>query len=817
MNLCISAIFALIYLLLQNGRNFAKGIEYKAENHKITQNKNKSTPKLITVDVTKQRSNDQYRYEYKFYKLSHTFIAEPGHLIEKVTFQDSVLWDSKDYGNCYSNQVFVGRDEKGKKVFRIYFPTDAPKICATFLPEPVKDYETVEGRESESKYEKLHESIPPKPKRRQSVYYPLLNRLYQPSTGPQTFQDPESYYEMGPGREMKPEEKLKAELGPESESAGGIDIQHIRSILKDIQRKIGSVTPPIPEPKTESTKPKLVTLEVKNKKSTEEIDYEYDEKHRTHTFTPNKGYLIHDVTRKGKVMWECENGVYPERVLIFLDANGEPALRLQFPGDVPSQTQPQIPESEPEPLLEPDHTSRVRDTFQLPGSGTDATEFFSPRRTEETMRHAQSDPESFFKPIHTHLSDSRERIVHLDSDRVMPHKRTLRPEPRIRVSVPPPKPEPDKDTEPIYRSDLIDSVAEPQHTPEKPTVVPSTYKSGEFVYSKDPARLFLDFTKRTDVFKYDTHVSNHIYTPTTPHIFNKVSILNPHPLATLDIWETETPEEFAYRVEQFGFHHVLIYSNNGNYVLFDRDDNDNWTRHDFPKVKGAPISSLRLEHKVAKFDDEGKVDSAVLLKKLIQVDIARKFNTFMSEYTKEGNVYTFRPGEGYVISAVMDSSSDTYLGQHDVTEDMLTLKLLDGSTKTFKRVGKKWLDFMFDHTVDNTKKLPFVLNLSTQSRFATYEFETDIENKTMMCTVKEGYAIKEVAWLESEYQFFRHDKKVWSTEDPLYFARRVFVKNLGLGEKVITIDMFNGLQLTFRRSIWGVKWDFMGSKVIRGQ
>ncbi|BAM41487.1 uncharacterized protein TOT_030000749 [Theileria orientalis strain Shintoku] len=90
----------------------------------------------------------------------------------------------------------------------------------------------------------------------------------------------------------------------------------------------------------ETTKPKLVTLDIKNKKSTEEIDYEYDEKHRTHTFTPNKGYLIHDVTRKGKVMWECEKGVYPEMVLILPNEEGEPVLRFKFPKieDTPDET-----------------------------------------------------------------------------------------------------------------------------------------------------------------------------------------------------------------------------------------------------------------------------------------------------------------------------------------------------------------------------------------------------------------------------------------------------------------------------------------------
>ncbi|UKK01518.2 hypothetical protein MACK_002334 [Theileria orientalis] len=81
----------------------------------------------------------------------------------------------------------------------------------------------------------------------------------------------------------------------------------------------------------ETGKPRLVTLDIRNKKSTQEVKYKYDEKHSTHIFTPNKGYLIHDVMRKGKLMWVCENGVYPEKVLIFPDKKGELILRFKFP------------------------------------------------------------------------------------------------------------------------------------------------------------------------------------------------------------------------------------------------------------------------------------------------------------------------------------------------------------------------------------------------------------------------------------------------------------------------------------------------------
>nr|PVC50499.1 hypothetical protein MACL_00002231 [Theileria orientalis] len=93
--------------------------------------------------------------------------------------------------------------------------------------------------------------------------------------------------------------------------------------------------PPKPvEP--EPTKPILFTLDVKIKRNTNEFLYHYDERYRTHTFTPNKGFAIDRVVKGRHHVWQCENGVYPEKVLIIPDQDGEPVLRFMFPKSVPT-------------------------------------------------------------------------------------------------------------------------------------------------------------------------------------------------------------------------------------------------------------------------------------------------------------------------------------------------------------------------------------------------------------------------------------------------------------------------------------------------
>ncbi|UKJ89164.2 hypothetical protein MACJ_002411 [Theileria orientalis] len=218
MDLCISIIFFAI-LLLQNETNFVDCSEFIILDHRNTRHLENLKPGLITVDIKNCSTNSRVVCDYNPSDDSRTFTPNQGYLINKVTKRDAVLWDSKDYGNQYGSQVFVGVGEKGNRVFRVYFP------------RPL---------------EAIH---------------------------------------------LEPRRPLEAG----------------------------------------TTKPRLVTLDIGNRRSTHEVDYEYDEKHRTHTFTPNKGYLIHDVMRKGKLMWECENGVYPETVLILPDKNGDPLLRFKFP------------------------------------------------------------------------------------------------------------------------------------------------------------------------------------------------------------------------------------------------------------------------------------------------------------------------------------------------------------------------------------------------------------------------------------------------------------------------------------------------------
>ncbi|UKJ87949.2 phosphoinositide 5-phosphatase [Theileria orientalis] len=85
-----------------------------------------SDAKTVKVDIKETFSTDEVEYKYNKSNQSHTFSANKGFLIHKVTKSGMVLWDSLDYSYGYAAQVFVGNNEYGERVFRVYFPGAVP-------------------------------------------------------------------------------------------------------------------------------------------------------------------------------------------------------------------------------------------------------------------------------------------------------------------------------------------------------------------------------------------------------------------------------------------------------------------------------------------------------------------------------------------------------------------------------------------------------------------------------------------------------------------------------------------------------------------
>ncbi|UKK00367.2 phosphoinositide 5-phosphatase [Theileria orientalis] len=92
-------------------------------------------PKTVSVDIKQIFSNEGVEYKYNPSNQSYTFTAKQGFLIDKVTKSDMVLWDFLDHSYGYAVRVFVGNNEYGERVFRVYFPGAVP-IHTDTSPKP---------------------------------------------------------------------------------------------------------------------------------------------------------------------------------------------------------------------------------------------------------------------------------------------------------------------------------------------------------------------------------------------------------------------------------------------------------------------------------------------------------------------------------------------------------------------------------------------------------------------------------------------------------------------------------------------------------
>ncbi|UVC49440.1 hypothetical protein MACK_003275 [Theileria orientalis] len=180
------------------------------------------SPCLVSVDIKNHFDTDEIKYIYNSAQDSHTFIPISPRLIHTVTKGTRVLWDSehKEYGTS----VFVGMNDLGERIFRVYF----------------------------------------------SKYIP------------------------------KPEFVIQSKNQDEDVSSEDFD-EH------------------------------LLVLNVKNRQTTDRIEYMFDSTTGTHTFRALEPYLFGSVVKGDQLVWKPKNTFCPNRALVFKGPNDEPLIRLYFP------------------------------------------------------------------------------------------------------------------------------------------------------------------------------------------------------------------------------------------------------------------------------------------------------------------------------------------------------------------------------------------------------------------------------------------------------------------------------------------------------
>ncbi|UKK01499.2 hypothetical protein MACK_002314 [Theileria orientalis] len=338
----------------------------------------KRSPRLVVVDIKNRFNTNKIYYERNDLDNLHIFIAKEPYLIGKVKRGARVLWEHSE--GHYGEEVILRYDRNGDPVLRINFVEAEPESDYEYTPS--KDRHLPDPLE----HEFFFAPVPPKSPMETQVgsvtprrVAPSMPELHSPSEG-------ESDVESQAG-----DAKGKSDLSPitvdinKRESSKYINYEYdsekhthtftptgsyfifiVKKGEKQLWKSKGGIYPekitilvdesgkpamrlkfpqdvvhepeikhePAPEPELY-----LVTLDVKIKENTSKVKYEYDQEHRIHTFTPLPGFLIDRVVKGSYQIWECKNGVYPEKVLILPNEEGEMVVRILFPNvEIVSET-----------------------------------------------------------------------------------------------------------------------------------------------------------------------------------------------------------------------------------------------------------------------------------------------------------------------------------------------------------------------------------------------------------------------------------------------------------------------------------------------
>ncbi|UKJ90663.2 phosphoinositide 5-phosphatase [Theileria orientalis] len=304
-----------------------------------------STCKLIKLNIKNMFSTKMVVYSYNPATLTHSYVANEGYLFNLITEGKELIWKPKV--DKFANGITVKEECDGRRSYKVYIATD---VCTDYKSQPIEGCKI--------KVPLSHQLATVDIKNLSSTCELVYN--YNPS-------DDSHMFTANPGYLINKVTKRDTVLW-DAEDYNNVYSNRVfvgfNESLEPIFRvyfpgeppKLSVPVPPKPlEP--DLTKPTLITLDVKIKEPTNEILYEYDKRNQTHTFTPLPGFAIDRVVKGRNQMWKCEDGVYPEKVLIILDQGGDQVLRFQFPEPVK-----QVPLRQPEPRLElPPHSSHKRE------------------------------------------------------------------------------------------------------------------------------------------------------------------------------------------------------------------------------------------------------------------------------------------------------------------------------------------------------------------------------------------------------------------------------------------------------------------------
>ncbi|UKJ90715.1 hypothetical protein MACJ_001649 [Theileria orientalis] len=449
-------------------------------------------------------STNEIKYKYDQKTKFHEFIAKRPYLIDKVTKNGCIIWDSANYDYEYGSKVIVGENKDGGRLFRVYFQ---------------------------------HEVL---------------------------------------------------------------------TSLSDSDSSAISFPKFTPQPKPRPSN--LLSIDIQHKFTTDQVIYTYNAADDTHSFVAVAPYSFKEIHKSGLIVWEHEQGDYPNEALITHDEMGKPVLRvfLNKPLEVVKHAKrPQIAKTAQStgPVLRaptPRHGRVETEIIKivrpnrprvdpLPVPPTES-ERETPSETPETEVESQFEVESEVR------SDSESEIE-------------LQPKAKP-TTTPKTIPLDDADTETevevkVKQRPKVEGLA-------KPITVPP--KAG--LLDMRPVELNLESKYSTFCFDYTQHDNVGTYTPKNGYAVIRVRWTNKFLIFGTDvmIWRSYSPDMYANKVVFTGISNVAntlkLYLNNGETKVFCKTtDKQIWQEE--KDVVPDPPDELDLDPRLLDIDIENFSNSVV--------------------------------------------------------------------------------------------------------------------------------------------------------------------------------------------------------------
>ncbi|BAM40726.1 uncharacterized protein TOT_020000981 [Theileria orientalis strain Shintoku] len=322
MKLCIIFRPLLFYLLLCYGKKFALSTDQAA-----TTTTPQQQPLLysIEVDIAQRESTSEIIYNVEF-DGAETFVCRKGYVIREVWKRDKLLW--KYEKDAYPDKVYIITGSDGKRTANVRYPYDELVVEVDLSVKQSNDWVIYQRYDQED------------------------IDLFICKTG----------YLIS---------KVKKGQAVVWQWQQGLDYPNRVIIHKDEHgKKMATVKFPGDEHI-------LLILDVAVRQSTNEVDYVKDQ-HGIDAFIPKPGYRIHRVVKNGKFVWECQDGIYPDRINIVYDENGRPIARFKFPDAVPEAAPPvAAPPPEVAPPPPPPPEIKERSGMQLDLMAKEPTQYYN--------------------------------------------------------------------------------------------------------------------------------------------------------------------------------------------------------------------------------------------------------------------------------------------------------------------------------------------------------------------------------------------------------------------------------------------------------